>query len=57
MNTRALQLAHEYAPYSGMLEFWQGYREYMKGEYTKMVEVKAQAYDRGQELAMRIARD
>jgi hypothetical protein len=55
--TTALKLADQYKPYSGMPEFWRGYREYMKGEYTELNGVEAQAYDRGHELAMRIGRD
>ncbi len=50
-------LKAEYAPYHTMPEFQQGFDDYNMGELASDIGgVAGQAYDRGAEAAMRIAR-
>jgi hypothetical protein len=53
---QAIEASQQYAPYNGLPEFWQGYREYLRGERTDLENVPAQAYDRGAEMAMKLER-
>lgn len=53
------QIKAEYAPYNTMLAFGSGYDHYMSGHVGPspfLSGVDAQAYDRGQEAAMKVQR-
>ena len=47
----------DYAPYHELSEFWEGYRDYNAGTQRTYEGVRGQAYDRGQEFAMRQRQD
>lgn len=52
LHLELADIAHEYAPYHRMTPFWHG----AHGRKVEYSGVAAQAYDRGLECAMRVAR-
>ena len=49
--------ARVYAPYDKIPTFWIGYHAYSRNVRHQFSGVEEQAYDRGMELAMKLARD
>jgi hypothetical protein len=57
MTMTIADIAHEYAPYNTMVGFHRGWLDYQAGRHaTPSDGVEGQAYDRGQECAMRVQR-
>lgn len=48
--------SEEYGSYPGFPEFWEGVSDYGERSTRGYADVRAQAYDRGQEAAMRFVR-